>query len=70
MEGFKFYPNKNKNKRKQTKQNNMLTLQNVQTDEPAAVVSLNDVQRYKFVSRPDPPLAHQMYRYFWFLLCK
>jgi hypothetical protein len=60
MEGFKFYPNKNKNKQNKT----MLTLQNVQTDEPATVVSLlNDVQRYKFVSRPDPPLAHQMYRY-------
>jgi hypothetical protein len=68
MEGFKFYPNKNKNKQNKT----MLTLQNVQTDEPATVVSLlNDVQRYKFVSRPDPPLAHQqMYRYSWFLLCK
>jgi hypothetical protein len=51
----------------------MLLTYKVQTDEPATVVSLlnDDVQRYKFVSRPDPPLAHQqMYRYSWFLLCK
>jgi hypothetical protein len=54
MEGFKFYPiNENKNKQNKT----MLLTYKVQTDEPATVVSLlNDVQRYKFVSRPDPPL--------------